>query len=394
MKFGKLAFLTTLTLSGVLPMPVRVAAQNVSSKISAFDAPGASSAAGSFDGTFPKSINDTGAITGHYVDGNTLYHGFLRNREGDFITLDAPGEGTSVGFRFGTLPNNIAISSSITINNRGTITGNYVDSNHVTHAFVRSAAGQFVTFDAPGASATAGSFDGTFPASINDGGSITGSYIDSKQLTHGFLRTPAGAFSTVDAPGAGAVAAAGYGTFPRSINDRGAITGHYTDAHGVIHGFLRGPVGEFTAFDAPGTSSAAAFGYGTFPESINDAGAIAGHYTDAHGLIHGFVRSPGGKVTTFDAPGASTVAAFGYGILPHSINNAGAIAGHYIDAHGLTHGFVRSPGGTLTAFDAPGAGATAASGYGTFPESINNAGVITGHYTDTGGLIHGFIRSP
>jgi len=343
MRFGKLAFLTTLTLSGVLPMPVRVAAQNVSSKISAFDAPGASSAAGSFDGTFPKSINETGAITGHYVDGNTLYHGFLRNREGDFITLDAPGEGTSVGFRFGTLPNNIAISSSITINNRGTITGNYVDSNHVTHAFVRSAAGQFVTFDAPGASATAGSFDGTFPASINDGGSITG---------------------------------------------------HYTDAHGVIHGFLRGPVGEFTAFDAPGTSSAAAFGYGTFPESINDAGAIAGHYTDAHGLIHGFVRSPGGKVTTFDAPGASTVAAFGYGILPHSINNAGAIAGHYIDAHGLTHGFVRSPGGTLTAFDAPGAGATAASGYGTFPESINNAGVITGHYTDTGGLIHGFIRSP
>jgi hypothetical protein len=28
-------------------------------------------------------------------------------------------------------------------------------------------------------------------------------------------------------------------------------------------------------------------GFGTFPESINDAGAITGHYIDAQGLNHG-----------------------------------------------------------------------------------------------------------
>jgi hypothetical protein len=74
--------------------------------------------------------------------------------------------------------------------------------------------------------------------------------------------------------------------------DAGVITGHYTHAHNVAHGFVRSPSGEFTTFDAPGASSAAASGYATFADSINDAGAITGHYTDAHGVIHGFLRIP------------------------------------------------------------------------------------------------------
>jgi hypothetical protein len=88
-------------------------------------------------------------------------------------------------------------------------------------------------------------------------------------------------------------AAFGYGTFPKSINYAGAITGHYADVHNVIHGFVRSPSGQFTTFEAPGASSVAASGYGTFPESINDAGAITGRYADANGLYHGFLRSPG-----------------------------------------------------------------------------------------------------
>jgi hypothetical protein len=78
MKFRTLTFLTTAILFGVLPIPARLAAQNVRSEIITFDAPGASSVAGSFDGTFPKSINDAGAIAGHYIDASTFYHGFLR----------------------------------------------------------------------------------------------------------------------------------------------------------------------------------------------------------------------------------------------------------------------------------------------------------------------------
>jgi len=389
MKLGTLTLLATVISFGVVPIPVRPDAQNASSAIITFDAPGAISAAGSFDGTFPKSINDAGAVTGHYLDANTLYHGFLRTPGGEFITLDAPGMGTSVGFRFGAFAN--SINSSININNRGTITGNYIDANHVSHGFLRNPGGGFITLDAPGASSAAGSFDGTFPSSINNGGTISGNYIDSKELIHGFLRSPGGEFTTFDAPGASSVAAAGYGTLPQSINDAGAVTGHYTDAHNVARGFARGPSGKFTTFDAPGAGSVTAFGYGTFPKGINAAGAITGHHTDTHGVIRGFLRSPSGEFTTFDAPGAGSVAAFGYGTFPESINDVGAITGHYADEHGVIHGFLRSPSGKFTTFDVPGA---AGPGWGTFPDSINAAGAITGHYTDAVGMNHGFLRIP
>jgi hypothetical protein len=72
----------------------------------------------------------------------------------------------------------------------------------------------------------------------------------------------------------------------------------------------------------------------------------------------------------------------------------GAIAGHYTDARNVNRGFVRSPGGAFTTFDVPGAGTNAGSGFGTYPESINDAGEITGHYTDAQGLNHGFLWIP
>jgi hypothetical protein len=111
-------------------------------------------------------------------------------------------------------------------------------------------------------------------------------------VNHGFLRTPGGKFITFDAPGAGAAAGSGFGTFPTSISNGGIITGHDVDANNVNHGFLRTPGGEFTTFEAPGAGSAAGSGSGTFPNSVNDAGAITGHYTDAKSVNHGFLRNP------------------------------------------------------------------------------------------------------
>ncbi len=78
MKFGTLTFLTTVILFGGLTIPVRLAAQNTSSEITIFDAPGAGTAAGSGFGTFPRSINAGGAIIGSYSDANNVNHGFLR----------------------------------------------------------------------------------------------------------------------------------------------------------------------------------------------------------------------------------------------------------------------------------------------------------------------------
>ena len=51
MKFGTMTFLTTLILTGVLTIPVRLAAQSSSSEDTIFDAPGAGTAAGSGFGT-------------------------------------------------------------------------------------------------------------------------------------------------------------------------------------------------------------------------------------------------------------------------------------------------------------------------------------------------------
>jgi hypothetical protein len=134
MKFGTMTFLTTLTLTGVLTIPVRLAAQSSSSEVTTFDAPGAGAAAGSGFGTFPTSINDGGTITGRYIDANNVNHGFLRSPSGDeFITFDAPGAGKTAGSGQGTFPKSI--------NKAGAITGHYIDSNNVNHGFLRSPLG-------------------------------------------------------------------------------------------------------------------------------------------------------------------------------------------------------------------------------------------------------------
>jgi hypothetical protein len=57
------------------------------------------------------------------------------------------------------------------------------------------------------------------------------------------------------------------------------------------------PVGSFTTFDVPGAVN------GTFPSSINPAGAITGSYYDVNFVGHGFLRAKNGTLVSFDAPG-------------------------------------------------------------------------------------------
>jgi hypothetical protein len=121
---------------------------------------------------------------------------------------------------------------------------------------------------------------------------------------------------------------------------------------------------------------------GPFSTSINEKGEIAGSYRDFAGNSHGFVRDPGGKITAFDVPGSfgSTSAM--------SINATGAITGSFSDTLG-THGFVRDPEGNFTTFDPPGSISTGAV-------SINAGGAVTGSYNEafttiTNVVIHGFV---
>jgi hypothetical protein len=96
---------------------------------------------------------------------------------------------------------------------------------------------------------------------------------------------------------------------------------------------------------------------------------------------HGFVRATSGTITKFDAPGAGTkLPPDAYCALPgtggFSINGAGETAGMYLDADAVYHGFVRTADGAITTIDAPDAGAGARQGTGAF--GINTAEMVVG----------------
>ncbi|HEV3036305.1 MAG TPA: hypothetical protein VHA33_00705 [Candidatus Angelobacter sp.] len=135
--------------------------------------------------------------------------------------------------------------------------------------------------------------------------------------------------------------------------------------------------GTFITFQVPESTLTDAL-------SINTAGAIAGYYVDANGMFHGFMRDAQGTISSFDPSGSA-------GTFPTSINDSGVIMGYHFDTNGLPHGFVRDPQGTINSFDPP------RSTY-TVPHSINGAGVIVGEYfepNDANGVHHhGFVRDP
>jgi uncharacterized repeat protein (TIGR03803 family) len=238
-----------------------------------------------------------------------------------------------------------------------------------------------ITFEAPDAGT--GALQGTAGLSINTAGVITGEYTDANYVYHGFVRAANGTITEFDASGAGT--GVYQGTFPSSINTKGTIAGTYTDSGKAYHGFLRATGGAITEFNVSGAGTAGH--QGTFPIGINTGGVIAGGFKDSGNVYHGFTRTSKGTFTTFDAPGAGTAAH--EGTIAIGINTAGTIIGTYIDANGLHNGFVRATSGTITTFDGPGATAH----LGTVPLGINTKGTIAGTYTDTNGSYHGFVRA-
>lgn len=145
----------------------------------------------------------------------------------------------------------------------------------------------------------------------------------------------------------------------------------------------------FTSFDAPGAGTAVL--QGTGGASMNDNGDIAGIYITAPNLAHGYVRTAAGVITDFDAPDAGK--SKNQGTFPVSINAGGDDTGMYFDANSAYHGFVRAGAtGAITEFDVPGA-PTNIGHRGTSPVSINTAGDITGMYADGSAVRHGFIRA-
>jgi predicted membrane protein len=240
-------------------------------RFTTIDAPGAGTT-GAFaggQGTYIEGRNDAGTIAGLVVDGNWVFHGFVRTRHGSITTFDAPGGGTAPGQGIRMW------ASAGVINPAGVIVGTVWEAGYVGRGFLRAPDGAITEFDAPGAGT--GAYLGTYAWSINPVGEVTGYYCDAL-MCHGFLRAPDGSFTTFDVPGAA-------DTVPLCINTSGVITGYYYDSSFVEHGFVRDKHGAITVFDVPGAVD-------TTPSTINSSGEITGYYLGTDNLVHGFLRIP------------------------------------------------------------------------------------------------------
>jgi hypothetical protein len=196
------------------------------------------------------------------------------------------------------------------ITSEGFVAGAYIDSDTETHARIRDNQGRIETIDPPGT--IGGFFGGAIAWDINKNGAVAGSYTDTT-ATHGFIGDNDGTFTTVDAPGAT------FATNATAINDDGVVAGAFFDANSVRQGYLREKNGNIDEFSVPGAGVGVGAEEGTHVIGINNGGAVTGYYFDANAVDHGYVRAADGTITTFDAPGAGTEP--GTGTLALSIND-------------------------------------------------------------------------
>jgi len=114
-----------------------------------------------------------------------VYHGYLRDKNGNFTYFDVPGAGPF----FPQAPSSlIVIPLPLSINLSGTVTGSYFDNTPaaLSHCFVRSVDGTITSpIDPQGSTGTTGDTNG-----INKEGAISGGYYDSNGVLYGFVRDP------------------------------------------------------------------------------------------------------------------------------------------------------------------------------------------------------------
>lgn len=283
--------------------------------------------------TFAAGIDASGAVAGYYEDSAGVMHGFLRMSDGKITVLDPKGS---------------TLTEATGINAKGEVAGWYRDESGTFYSFVRGTDGTITKFNPtqgyePGTiglngkgkvagwytmngdqtAGFVGAPDGKMKqltvegVAINTRGAVTG--LDGSQ---GFVRSPSGkmvTFTGVDDPNT---------TIPTGINESGVVAGYSDTVCGISHGFSRGAHGDVTAIDPPDSEYTQVLG-------INDKGAMTGTYY--YGGYHGFVRDAGGAYTTFDVPGDTD------GTYPQSINTRGEVAGGYRDVNDVQHGFVGTP---------------------------------------------------
>jgi hypothetical protein len=301
--------------------------------------------------TVPQGINESGAIPGFSftgVPGNS--EPFVRNSCGVITPFFVPG---STSETWATV-----------INKEGDVGGFALGP--IDAGYVRTSNGAISPLVFPGASENGVN-------GINDKRDVVGTYYNTTLGSGGaFLKTATGPYQSLSVAGA-------VSTYASALNNEGVITGYAAFTGNVNRGFVRAQSGLITLFDGS-TSS-------TIPVSINDKGQIAGvsQTIDFGGeeASTGFFRDVDGTLTSFSVPGATYTT-------PFTIDAGGTIAGSWTDAGGVEHGFFRSPKGIITTLELGIASATTTQ---VHIYGINTSGEITGQYFDPNGQ-HAFLRVP
>jgi hypothetical protein len=119
--------------------------------------------------------------------------------------------------------------------------------------------------------------------------------------------------------------------------------------------------------------------------AVNNAGTIAGDYVDANNVQHGMILA-GKNLTTVNHANCVTSGGFAAGAIAfYGINNLGAAAGWCASTKtALDLGFVYA-GGKFTAIKFPKSNGTQAIG-------INDKGDVVGLYFDSSNVQHGFVK--
>jgi probable HAF family extracellular repeat protein len=264
--------------------------------------------------TEPMGINNSGQVSGTYLDASKNDHGFLYSN-GTFTTIDDPNQSANPITNQGT--------QAYHLNEKGQVAGFYGDSNHTDRGFLYSN-GTFSTIDDPDRTGSLG----TIAEGINNSGDIVGTYFIGSSYS-GFVDS-GGTFTTIADPSPGIG-----NTEVTNINNQGEITGRGNTGSGN-EGFVYNLSNNtYTILKDPDAANyTAAYG-------INDSGEVTGTYQDASGNFHGFLATLSGNTytyTTLNDPNAGTSP--NQGTEGIGIDNRGDVVGDYWDSNGKVHGFL------------------------------------------------------
>jgi hypothetical protein len=288
-----------------------------------FDFPNSGTIGGA--GTNANGISNTGVAVGFSIDNTNAFTNFVRNTDGTFTQLNTPntqamafgvnsagdvvGEANNAAFLLppGGSPQTLATPPAATaafgIDDLGNIVGQYSTGGLTPGFFLaNSSANGFVRIDAPAGP------DVVNAQGVNDHGLAVGFYVGTDGQVHGFQANTQNATNgqitgtPIADPTIPNVAGEPGATFVFSqilgINDNGLAVGYYGDSTTSQHGFLYNTItGQYMFLDDP----AEAFNNGvevTQITGINNAGELAGFYSDAGGVFHGFVACAVGSTCT------------------------------------------------------------------------------------------------